>query len=83
MIIDALLKILKALVQWVIATRPPWEVHLPQGVTQTFSMLKGFDAILPVSETLACILLIVGLLGVFSTVKWSIKIIDWIADVIP
>lgn len=83
MVIDLLLQVLHALVAWFNGIRPAWDVTLPPGVNNLIGMLKGFDQVLPVSEIMTCLTLLLTLLAAFTTVKWSVKLIDWIADVIP
>ena len=83
MIIDALLNILHGLLSWLISVRPVWEVHLPGSVGSLIGALKGFDQILPVTETCTCVALMTTLFLATTGFKWFIKIVDYVADVIP
>ena len=83
MIINALLDIMHGLIAWIIANRPAWDVHLPDGVQTLISALKGFDNFLPVTETFTVIAARVALFAATTGVKWTIKVVDYVADVIP
>lgn len=83
MLVEFLLDILQAVIDAVIHLRPSWTMELPEGTNQVIAILKQFNSLLPVTETLACLALYVGLVGSMNVWKWTIKLIDWIADVIP
>jgi hypothetical protein len=83
MIVDALLGLVNTLLGWGRGLLPSWSISLPSFVTNIVAQLKTVDGILPVTEVLAVLSLYVTLVGAFSGVKWTVKLIDWIADVIP
>lgn len=83
MITDKLMQLLDGLLTWALSVRPSWDVHLPAGVTGVIQFLLGLDAILPVSEVLLILSLTVSLVVALTSWKWSVKLVDWIADVIP
>lgn len=83
MIIEALLDLLKLIIDGILGLRPEWNMSLPSGVTQLVGLLKQFDTVLPVSETFICLGAYVTLIGGMNVWKWAIKVVDWIADVIP
>ncbi len=83
MVTDAMLSILNSLLSWGRGLLPSWSVSLPPFITSLIAQLKTLDGILPVTEVLSVLALYVTLVGAFSGVKWTIKVIDWIADVIP
>jgi hypothetical protein len=83
MITNLFLDIVAQLAAWIVSILPPFSVHLPAGVSTMVSMLMGFDAILPVSEGLACVTLLATTVAAVTLVKWTIKLVDWTMDVIP
>lgn len=83
MITNLFLDIIKALCGFIISVLPPFSVHLPDAAKSLVGFLMGFDAILPVTETVTVCTLVGGLVAALSLVKWTIKIVDYIADVIP
>lgn len=83
MITNVILTILAGLVSWLASLLPQWSLHLPGTFLAVISMLKSFDWLLPVSETLTCSAIIVTAVGLSQGIKWSVKLIDWIADVLP
>ncbi len=83
MVTDALLDVLNSFLTWVVSVRPTWEVHLPGPVATFISWGKTFDGYLPISEGVTCVLLLLGLVGVMTAWKWTIKLVDWVMDVIP
>jgi uncharacterized membrane protein len=82
-ITDVMLRIIATLIDWLFAVLPAWSVSLPAGVTTAVRFVLSYDAYLPVSETLLVISLTVGCIMAVQGVKWTIKVIDWVADVIP
>lgn len=82
MIIDALLALLHGILQTVNTLLPGWNFTLPQ-FNQLIQMLLFYDSILPVHEALAVIGITIYLEVGFTGTKWSIKVIDYICDVIP
>lgn len=83
MITELLLKLLQNTIVFFESVRPEWEWTLPEGVTTAVAMMKGFNNVVPVNEVLICASLYVGLITALVGWKWLIKVIDWIADVIP
>lgn len=83
MITDALLNILKAVIEWVISVRPSLDIDPPAGAGEVFGRMKGFDAVVPVTETLVVVGVVVFVVGGLLLWKWTIKLVDWIAAVIP
>lgn len=83
MITNALLTFLNNLLSWVMNVRPSWSMTLPSGVASTASFLLAYDNILPITEIFVVIGGLVTLVTALVTFKWAVKIIDWIADVLP
>ena len=83
MIVTALITLLSTFVNGFLATRPPWVFTFPASVVQTMQFLFGMDNIIPVSETCICALASITMFFTMSTTKAGVKVIDWIADVIP
>ena len=83
MITTALLGMVNTLISWFCTLRPVWAPVLPPGIADLVAFCKYYDDILPITETTTCITLAGSLLVAFLTVKWGVKIVDWIADVIP
>lgn len=82
MITTGLLVLLKGLVDFLITIRPAWEVHFP-AMTGIVAFWKGYDDLVPITEGLQCLsIYIVGFQAVHGF-KWQLKLMDWIADVIP
>jgi len=83
MLTDLLIAVVKALVDFVIGLRPEFEVHMPEGVITAFQFMRGFDSLMPVSETITVLGLFAVYIAATAGFKWLIKLIDWIADVTP
>jgi hypothetical protein len=83
MIIDALLAIVGGLIGWLVSLLPEWQVDLPPGGDQLLGLLRSVNWFLPVSEIMVCLSLFLSLLVGMTVWKWSLKIVDWIADVLP
>ena len=83
MLIDFMLKILDSLITWVISIRPAWEVHLPSGVQSFVATMMAFNGVVPIAEVMLIISLLVGVVFAMQIWKWTIKVVDWIADVLP
>lgn len=83
MVTDLCLAVMNLFLSWVLYTLPEWELALPAGFKDLVATLRGLDGVLPVSEVFLCMgiggSLFVAMLGF----KMTIKVIDWIADVIP
>jgi hypothetical protein len=83
LITDALLTILNGLLDWLLTLRPEWTMELPAGVTDFVRAIMAYDAYVPITEGLNCISLLCTCVLAVTGWKWSIKLIDWIADIIP
>jgi len=83
MVIDFLLNMMKTLMQSIIATRPAWSWSLPSSISDAIGYLRQFDTILPVTEIMTCCGLSATLFAVMNGWKYIIKVVDYIADVIP
>jgi hypothetical protein len=83
MITDILLQLFAGVIDWGLSQLPTWSCSLPSGVSTVVATAKAFDAYVPVTEVLACVALAATLVVALQAWKWVIKIIDWIADIIP
>jgi hypothetical protein len=63
--------------------RPTWQPTLPASVSTFIAFDLHYDNLLPINETLTCLVLAVSFSLVMIGTKWLIKLADWIADVIP
>lgn len=83
MIIDLCLAVVGAALGLVLGLLPSWSFSVPQPVRDLFDMLQGLDDLFPVSSSFWCLIAWCFLTTAFVTVKWAIKVVDYIADVIP
>lgn len=83
MITTTLLNITNLLIGWFLSGRPVWQPTVPPSVSTLISFDLAYDSLLPINEMLTCIGLICTLLIAMVTLKWGVKIVDWVADVIP
>ena len=83
MITSALLSIVNTLIAWFLAARPVWQPTLPPSVASLIAFSEAFDKLLPINECLTVTALMGTGLTTFLTLKWGVKIVDWVADVIP
>ena len=83
MITTLLLNIANLLIQWFLTARPVWLPTVPPSVTTVISFYRAYDNLLPMGETLTCVGLTCAGVLAFVAFKWSVKIVDWVADVIP
>lgn len=83
MIVDAFLTFLSGLTSWVVSVRPSWTLSLPSGVASLVTWLYGLDSVLPVTEAVTVLGSVVTLVAAMNLWKWSVKIVDWVADVLP
>lgn len=83
MIVEALLKVLSSLIDWLVSVRPTWDVHLPPAVTNFVATVLAYDDIVPIGEVLLICSLLVSAMLAMQLWKWTVKLVDWIADVIP
>lgn len=83
MIIEALFAIFTACLNAFIVLRPEWDPELPENIARGILFVRNWDAIMPASELMICCsITLAGFAAVFVW-KWLIKLIDWIADIIP
>jgi hypothetical protein len=72
-----------SMLQWFLSQRPAWDPQLPDGVSQFIAFAESYDNIFPVNECLAVLgTLTTGVL-VFVIVKWGVKLVDWVTNLIP
>lgn len=86
MITDALLLLVNILVNWLIVVRPEWDMSIDnenQQIHWAFTWIHGLDPYLPVTETFVCLAAMITLVVALQGWKWVVKLVDWIADVIP
>lgn len=83
MLTDFLLNTFSTAVDWLVGTRPVWDIPIPDGVTQFVVQCASWDWLFPVHEIFAMFaIVLVGFVSIFG-VKWAVKACDWIADVLP
>jgi hypothetical protein len=82
-ITNALLDILNTVIDWIITVRPTWTMTLPTGVTGFVSTVLSYDEYVPIHEGLNCIYLTCTVITALQGWKWTVKLVDWIMDVIP
>lgn len=83
MIVDALIWLLNKIIQGFLLLRPEWTPTLPDSVKVAVRSMMALNEILPISEVLACVSLLGAGILAFVCWKWVVKLIDWVADVIP
>lgn len=83
MITDALLVLLNWIITGFMALRPAWEPTIPASVGSVVRMMMGLNELLPVNEIMLCLAMLGAGITAFVTWKWVVKLIDWVADVIP
>lgn len=83
MIVDALLHLLANVIHFAAQALPSWTMHLPSGVTDFVRTMLNFEPFFPVQETFEIIAALVTLTLGFIAFKWTIKCVDWVADVLP
>ncbi len=83
MITNAFLDFLSGLMQWVSSVRPSWTMSLPTALTDLITTIRAYDAFIPVTEGLTIVGLFCTCVAAVQGFKWTIKIVDWIADIIP
>jgi len=83
MITDALLLVVTWVIDGLEAVIPDWTVTLPESVGGLISALFAYDAVVPVTETMACLGLFCGATLAMLGWKWSVHLVGWIMDVIP
>lgn len=83
MLIDGLLHVFNAALQWFLSIRPPWSWTLDSTPSTVVQQALYWDWCLPIHECIAdMVIAITAFLAMVGT-KWAIKLCDWIADVIP
>ena len=83
MITDLLLDVLHLLLVATVALLPTWTLAIPANLTTLVNTALAYDELLPIHECLAALTAFLYLGGATSGFKWAIKVIDYIADVIP
>ena len=83
MLIDALLYLFNAILKGFLLLRPDWQPQLPDSVEKVVASAMALNEILPVTEVFACVSLLGTGIIAFVTWKWVVKLLDWIADIIP
>jgi len=83
MITTTLLNIANLLIGWFLSVRPTWQPTIPPSVSAVISFDLAYDSLLPINELLTCIGLICTFLITMITMKWGVKLVDWVADIIP
>ena len=83
MITDALLSMAATVIDWFLGMLPAWPVQLPGGLADLVRWMKGFDEFVPVTEVTTVLGLTFTLVGAYTGLKWTLKLVDWIMDVIP
>lgn len=78
MITTALLGILNTLVGWFVSLRPVWSPTLPPSVSDILAFCKYYDDFLPIGASLAVLTLSGTLLTAMLTMKWGVKLVDWV-----
>ncbi len=72
-----------SMLQWFLSQRPDWSPQLPSGVAQLIAFAESYDNMFPINECLAILgVLCTGVL-VFVVVKWGVKLVDWVTNLIP
>lgn len=83
MITNLLLDVLHYLLQGLIAVLPAWAVNIPDTVSTLINTFLAYNALLPAVECMTVMTLFLTLGGAVSGLKWAVKVIDYIADIIP
>ena len=84
MLTDALLDLLRNLISWFVSGMPQWNNAMQTGEFQhLMQWLRTCDLIVPVHETVLGLTMYASLVYGVVAIKWTIKIVDWVADVIP
>lgn len=83
MITNLLLDIVKTLCDFIVAALPSFSVSLPPSMLAFCSWIMNFNAWFPVLDTLILCSLTANIVALVSAVKWTIKVVDYIMDVIP
>lgn len=83
MITEALVRLVTVLLEGVDAVLPDWDWSLPSGVKQLLGYVLSCDSWLPMSELLTVVGVMLSATVAYVGFKWLVKLIDWIADVIP
>lgn len=83
MITTTLLNIANILIGWFLSSRPSWQPTIPDSIRQLIAFDLAYDNLLPVNECLICAGLICTFVLTMISLKWGVKIVDWVADIIP
>ncbi len=83
MVVGWFLDALKALLDWLVSIRPSWDISLPQGAVGLVDAVQAWDVYIPVHEALEVAGLFLTYVVVMNSWKWGVKVVDWVADVLP
>ncbi len=83
MIIDLLLQFLLTLAQGIFGLLPAWEWPIPPEVALFVNWITGFNLFAPINELMAVTAVSATAFGAMIALKGVLKIVDWIADIIP
>ena len=83
MVTDTLLDLMQQMFTWAASLRPQWQMTLPPAIHDVVAEGMAVDGLLPIHEVFTVLSSLLLLLSVAQIYKWSIKLIDWIADIIP
>ena len=83
MIITLLMGYVDGFINLFLTLRPSWQPTLPPSVSSLIGFDLAYDNLLPINEMLTCAVAYIGLMLTMVGFKWIIKLIDWVADIIP
>ena len=83
MIIGLLIGLFTWFLGIMLALRPEWDITLPESLLHGVLAFRTFDAWIPAHEVVFCLGLYVTAFGALFIWKWILKLIDWVADIIP
>jgi len=83
MITDALLNIFLAALNWAWGLLPAWDVPVPPEIAALVSELSKWNKIVPFAELMLITGLFASVFGAVVAFKAIIKVVDWVADIIP
>lgn len=83
MLTDQLLQFLLAIVAGIWSLVPAWTITPGSGWEGAVGDFARWNKLAPCTELFAVLAGVVAVFGVTVVLKWVIKVIDWIADVIP
>ena len=83
MITSTLLNIMNLMIGWVIAARPVWTPTLDPSISAAIGFAKAYNTFFPVLYSFTLVGLLATLFTATLTIKYSFKLADWVADIIP